>query len=194
LGISIAALFLSGAAPAESAKAPRVQKEEPSVLRTDVKPQAAKSKGGTGEIPGVDSQLTNARDQAEIAASRIRELDQQTRRLERDLEGQREAASDAQASFEKRVRAAYKREDLAGVSIVLDSLLSGDSARLNTVLAGSMARILFRENGSTKYYKERLPAGVREHRSATASEDGSPKNCLKSRDNGPRNCVGGKRS
>jgi peptidoglycan hydrolase CwlO-like protein len=153
LGVSLTALFLSGAASAESAKAPRVQKEEPSVLQTDAKPQAATSRGGTGETAGVNSQLTNARDQAEIAASRIRELDQQTRKLERDLEGQREAASDAQASFEKRVRAAYKREDLAGVSIVLDSLLSGDSARLNTVLDGSMARILFRGNGSIKFHK-----------------------------------------
>jgi hypothetical protein len=145
---------LSGAAAAESAKTPGAQKEERQALRTDAPPQDAASSREAREIAGVGAQLTDARDQAEIAASRVRELDQQTRKLDRDLEGQREAASDAQARFEERVRAAYKGEDLAGVSIVLDSLLSGDSARRNTVLDGSMARILFRGGGSWEFHHD----------------------------------------
>ncbi len=154
LGVSITALFLSGAAAAESAKALGDQKDEQSALRTDVQPQDATSREKVGTTAGVDPQLTEARDQAEIAALRVRELDQQTRKLNRDLEGHREAASDVQARFEERVRAAYKGEDLAGASIVLDSLLSGDSARLNTVLDGSMARILFKGRGSLKFHQD----------------------------------------
>ena len=154
LGVSIMALYLSGAAAAESTKAPGAQKEERSTLRTNAQPRDAASGGEAEKTAGVAPQLKNARDQAEIAASRVQELDQQTRKLYRDLEGQREAASDAQARFEERVRAAYKGEDLAGVSIVLDSLLSGDSARVNTVLDGSMARILFRGRGSIEFHQD----------------------------------------
>ena len=95
LGVSTAALFLSSAASAESAKAPRAQNEERTALRTDAKPQDTTSKEEAGKTAGGDSQLSHARDQAEIATSRIQELDQQTQKLERDLVGQREAVSDA---------------------------------------------------------------------------------------------------
>jgi membrane-bound lytic murein transglycosylase B len=154
LGVSIMALFLSSAAAAESAKAPGGQKEDRPALRTNAQPRDAASGGEAGKTAEVDPQLKDARDQAEIAASRVRELDQQTRKLDRDLAGQREAASDAQARFEERVRAAYKGEDLAGVSIVLDSLFSGDSARVNTVLDGSMARVLLRGRGSIEFHQD----------------------------------------
>lgn len=154
LGVSVTAFFLTDAAAAESAKDPGAQKEERSALRTDVQPQDAAPRGEAGKITGFDPQLTDARDQAEIAASRVRDLDQQTRKLDKDLEGHREAASDAQARFQERVRAAYKGEDLAGASIVLDSMLSGDSARLNTVFDGSMARILFRGRGSMRFHQD----------------------------------------
>jgi len=154
LGASITALFLSGAAAAESAKAPGGQKEERPAIRTNTQSQDAASRGEGGKTAGVDPQLKYALDQSEIAASRVRELDQQTQNLDRDLEGQREAASDAQARFEERIRAAYKGKDLAGVSIVLDSLLSGDSARVNTVLDGSMARILLRGRGSIVFHQD----------------------------------------
>lgn len=154
LGVSITALFLSGVAAAESAKAPGGQKEERPALRTNAQPQDAASGGEAGKTAEVDSRLKDAQDQAEIAASRVRELDQQTRKLDRDLAGQREAASEAQARFEERVRAAYKGEDLAGASIVLDSLLNGDSARANTVLDGSMARILFSGRGSVEFHQD----------------------------------------
>ncbi len=154
LGVSITALFLSGAAAAESSKAPGAQKEERSALRMEAQPQDAASAGEAGKVDGADSQLKDARDQAEIAASRVRELDQKTRKLDKDIVGQREAASEAQARFEERVRAAYKGEDLAGASIILDGLISGDSARLNKVLDGSMARILFRGRGSVEFHKD----------------------------------------
>ena len=52
------------------------------------------------------------------------------------------------------MRAAYKGEDLAGASFVFDSLLSGDSTRLNTVLDGSIARILFRGRSSVEFHQD----------------------------------------
>ncbi len=154
VGVSVTAFLLTGAAAAESVKAPGAQNTERPALQTDVQRQDAAPEREAGELTRVDSQLNEARDQAEIAASRAQDLDQQTRKLSRDLEGQREAASDAQTSFEKRARAAYKGEDLASASIVLDSLLSGDSARVNTVLDGSMARILVKGRGSIEFNKD----------------------------------------
>jgi hypothetical protein len=83
LGVSVTALFLSDAA-AESAKDPGAQKEERPALRTDVQPRDAAPRGEAGKIAGFDPQLTDARDQAEIAASRVRDLDQQTQTLDKD--------------------------------------------------------------------------------------------------------------
>jgi soluble lytic murein transglycosylase-like protein len=154
VGISLAALLFSGAAEAENAKAPATRQTVSPTSQKDAEPQKAAPKGEVGELPDIGSQLKEAQDQTEIAASRARELDQQTRTLSRDLTAQREAASDAQKRFEERVRSAYKGEDLASASIVLDSLLSGDSARVNTVLNGSLARILIKGRGSIQFNKD----------------------------------------
>ena len=154
MGLSVTALLLSGAAAAENAKAPATQQVERPTLQRDAERQEAAPKGEVAELTKVGSQLKEAQDQAEIAASRAQELDQQTRTLSRDLKTQREAASDAQTHFEERVRGAYKGEDLTSTSIILDSLLSGDSARVNTILNGSMARILVKGRGSILFHKD----------------------------------------
>src|SRR5215210_60024 len=154
MGLSVTALLLSGAAAAENAKAPATQQVERPTLQRDAERQEAAPKGEVAELTTVGSQLKEAQDQAEIAASRAQELDQQTRTLSRDLKTQREAASDAQTHFEERVRGAYKGEDLTSTSIILDSLLSGDSARVNTILNGSMARILVKGRGSILFHKD----------------------------------------
>src|SRR5215210_2192569 len=154
LGVTVAALLSSGAATAESAKAPGAQKTQPSALQASEERQEAAPKGKVGELTKVGSQLKEAQDQAEIAASRARELDRQTRNLSRDLEDQRAAASEAQVRFKERVRAAYKGENLTGASIVLDSLLSGDSARVNTALNGPISRILVKGRGSIQFHKD----------------------------------------
>jgi peptidoglycan hydrolase CwlO-like protein len=155
LGVVVAALLSSGAATAESAKAAAgVQKTQPSALQTQAERQETAPKGEVGEFTKVGSQLKEAQDEAEIAASRAQELDQQTRNLSRDLEDQRAAASEAQDRFKERVRAAYKGENLTGASIVLDSLLNGDRARINTVLNGPISRILVRGRGSIQFHKD----------------------------------------
>ena len=89
LGASITALFLSSAATAESVEAPGAQKVERSAARKSAEPQNAASTGEVEKLAEVDSRPKKSRDQAEIAASRVRELDHKTRKLAKDLEGQR---------------------------------------------------------------------------------------------------------
>ena len=86
--------------------------------------------------------------------SRSQELEQQTLKLSRDLKAQQGVATDSQARFEERARAAYKGEDLTGVSLVLDSVFSGDSARISTVLNGTTTRMLLRSRGSIEFNKD----------------------------------------
>lgn len=154
LGVSATILLLTGAAAAEGAKAPETQNTERPALPTNLQPPSAAFRGEVAEPAEVGSQLNEVRGKVEIAASRAQELDRQTRKLTRELEGQQEAASEAQSRFEERVRSAYKGDDLAGASIVLSSLLSGDSARGNTLLDSSMARILVKGRGSIEFHKD----------------------------------------
>jgi hypothetical protein len=81
MGVSVTALLLSGAAAAENAKAPATQQTERPILQRDAERQEAAPKGEVAELSKVGSQLKEAQDQAEIAASRAQELDQQTRTL-----------------------------------------------------------------------------------------------------------------
>jgi hypothetical protein len=88
------------------------------------------------------------------AGSRIKELDQQTQKLRRDLDAQQKAASDSNSRFEERAKAAYKGQDLADITLVLDSILSGERTRRNTVLNGATRRILTRSYGSIQFNKD----------------------------------------
>jgi hypothetical protein len=145
----VTALLLSGPAGAESVKAPGSQSSGQPLPKSGVQQQP--SQGKAGEVPQVGSGLKEAQGKANTAASRMRELDQQTQKLSKDLEAQREAASDSQARFEKRVRAAYKGQDLSGVTLVLDSVLSGDSTRIHTILNSTTGRMLMRSRGSIQF-------------------------------------------
>jgi phage shock protein A len=149
VGISLASLLLSGVAEAENAKATATRKAERPPIQKNAEPQKEAPIRKVGEQTDIGSQLIEAQNQAEIAASRARDLDEQTRTLSRVLEAQREAASDAQKRFEERVRSAYKGEDLTSASIILDSLLSGDSARHYSTQR--LARILVKGRGSIQF-------------------------------------------
>lgn len=89
---------------------------------------------------------------------RAHDLDQQTAKLSEELEDQKEATSEAQAWFQERARAAYKGEDLAGVSVVLKSIFSGDSVRMETALNGTAARVLVRSRGSIRFNRDSAQA------------------------------------
>jgi soluble lytic murein transglycosylase-like protein len=153
LGIVIVSLFLSGTAMAERASAPVAQNTGRTTYQTDHRPLVA-AKGRIEDPPVPRPRLGEDRDHTETAATRVRRLDQQTQSLSRDLEAQREALSNAQARFKEKARAAYKGDELTGVSIVLDSILSGDGARINTVLDGSLARLLLAGRGNVKFQKD----------------------------------------
>jgi hypothetical protein len=133
LAILVTVLLFSGVAGAEDAKAPGSQSSQPTKLAPELK---------------------KAQAEKDTADSRLQQLDQQTQKLRRDLAAQRGAASDSQARFEKRARAAYKGENLASATLVLDSLFSGDSARINTVLNGTAGWILVRSLGSIQFNQD----------------------------------------
>ncbi len=155
LGVSLIVLLLGGIAGAEQNDEPggqankrldpgsRVQGEQPS-----------QEAAGAKKITEVGSQLRETQAQIDNADLRARDLDRQTSKLDTDLEAQRGAASDSQARFEDRVRSAYKGQDLASVSLVMESIFSGDSARVNTVLDGTTARMVINSRGNTQFNQD----------------------------------------
>jgi hypothetical protein len=154
MGAAVTALLLSGAAGAESAKAPGGQSSGQPVPKSGVQQQEPPSEGRANALPQVASGLKEAQAEMNTAASRMQELDQQTQKLNKDLVSQREAASDSQARFEERVRAAYKGQDLAGATLVLDSVLSGNSTRIHTILNSTTGRMLMRSRGSIQFNRD----------------------------------------
>ena len=152
LGIFIT-LFLGGDAGAQSAETPGDQSTGSSAPEPAVPQQEATLEGEVGGLTEVGSQLEDAPAQADAAAARTQELDQQTQKLSKDLEAQREAAAASKARFEQRVRAAYKGQDLAGISLVLNSVLGGD-AKLDTILNSPAVRMLLKGRESIQRHKE----------------------------------------
>ncbi len=143
LGISVVAMLLAGASAASALLAPVAGGQQKEVA----------SEGGTEEFVRAGSQLKEAQGQLDVATLRSRELEAQTEKLSRDLEEQQEAANDAQARYEKRIRASYKGEDLSRISLVLNSFMEG-GARQNTLLNGSVARLLSNSHGSIQFHRD----------------------------------------
>ncbi len=155
LGASIIALLLGGIAGAESNNEPGAQTNKRPDSGFRVQGQQPRLEAAEArKITEIGSQLRETQVQMDTADSRARELDQQTSKLNTDLEAQRGAASDSQSRFEDRARSAYKGQDLAGVSLVLDSILSGDSARVNTVLDGTTARMVVNSRGNIQFNQD----------------------------------------
>jgi len=155
LSVSIIVLLLAGVAGAESNNEPgtqankrpdsgsRVQEEQPGLEAI-----------GAGKISEIGSQLRETQTRMDTADSRAKELERQTSKLNTDLEAQRGAASDSQSRFEDRVRSAYKGQDLASISLVLDSIISGDSVRVHTVLDGTTTRMVLNSRGSMQFNQD----------------------------------------
>jgi soluble lytic murein transglycosylase-like protein len=154
LAILVTALLLSGVAGAKDAKAPSPQSSGHPAQNSGLQSQRSVPEGEVGGLTKLGSSLKEAQAEMDTADSRLGELDQQTQKLRRDLVAQRGAASDSQARFEERAKAAYKGEHLAGATLVLDSIFSGDSARINTVLDGTTGWILVRSLGSIQFNKD----------------------------------------
>jgi hypothetical protein len=143
LGISVVTLLLAGAAGAKIADVPEA----------GTQPNEAATEGGARALAKVGSQLKEAQAQLDVASSRARELEVQTQDLSRDLEEQQEAARDSQNRYEERVRASYKGQDLARISLVLNSFLGG-GARQNKVLNSSMRRVASDGRGSIQFHRD----------------------------------------
>ncbi len=144
----VTALCLAGIAGAESLKVPEAKGAEISER------QEAALGGEVGGTTQVGSRPAEAQAPEDVAASRTRELDQQMVSLSRDLEAQKETAAASQAQLEERARAAYKGEDLAGISLVLDSLFGTDDSSRNAVLNGPAARTLTKGRQSVRAHQE----------------------------------------
>lgn len=141
LAVLVTTLLLTGVAEAESARTPDT-------------PGSGRSAPTSGLNEQVASELKKAQSEMDTAARRIDELDRQTQKLNSDFAAQQDAASDSQARFEKRARAAYKGENLAGATLVLDGILSGDSTRIYTILNGTTGRMLIRSRGSLQFNQD----------------------------------------
>ncbi len=146
LGVSAMTLFLGGVAGAQSAKAPKFQE-------INVTKQEAASEGEVGESTPAGSRLAEGRTGSGAAASRTRDLDQQTQDLRKDLETQREAAVVSQAGLERRFKAVYKGEDLAGVTSALRSLFAG-SANTDTALNNPALRRITRGRENARFHRD----------------------------------------
>ena len=155
LAVLITAHFLSGSAGAESTEAPEAPDAQRSAPQNQAqRQQPAPADGGVGRQDGEGSQAQEAQTRLDSTASREWELERQTRKLSEDLEAQQGASFESQARFEERVRAVYKGEDLVGLSLVLESIFSGDSARINAVLDGTTTRMLIRSRGSIQFNQD----------------------------------------
>ncbi|CAN5277395.1 hypothetical protein BH24ACT19_BH24ACT19_10460 [soil metagenome] len=84
------------------------------------------------------SQLKEAQDSISVAEARTRELEKRTRSLTEQADLQRLEAAKAQARLEKRTRAAYKGEGIAGVSAVVDSVFGDDGPGLDAIVEGPL--------------------------------------------------------
>lgn len=150
-GVLMVVLFLARTAGADDLKTQGAVQSASEAGVQGKQPAPARKAGQRAEV---SSQLKEAQTHVGVAASRAQNLDQQTTKLRGDLENQKGVASEAQTRFEERAKAAYKGEDLAGVSIVLESIFSGDSVRRETVLNGTTARMLVRSRGSIQFNQD----------------------------------------
>src|SRR5215216_2319542 len=147
LVVSTTTLLLTEAAGAKSTEVPKAQEAK-------VTEQGAGSKKEVGESTRGGSRPEEAQYRADIAATHARNLDQQTRDLSSELEALRETSADSKAQLEERSRSAYKGDELAGVSLVLRSLIGGKGADLSTTLNGRTVQMLANGRQSVRSYRD----------------------------------------
>jgi peptidoglycan hydrolase CwlO-like protein len=127
--------------------------EEIPVLEARVEEQDALLEERIGEISGVGAELEESQVQVDRAEARTRDLGEQTRALERELDAQRETYETAKAGYEERARAAYKGGELEGLSFVLDGLL-GSTGSPVVIADPRVAEILLEGRQSLEAYRE----------------------------------------
>jgi peptidoglycan hydrolase CwlO-like protein len=155
LGVLTPVVGLGGIAGAqteeERSAAPRAA--EIPVLEAHVEEQDAMLEGRIGEISAVGAELEETQSRVGIARTRVRELGEQTRTLERELEVQREIYEVAKAGYEEKARAAYKGSELGALSFLLDGLV-GSTDSLAGLADPRVAEILLDGRESLEAYRE----------------------------------------
>jgi membrane-bound lytic murein transglycosylase B len=131
----------------------------------------------------VGAELEESQVRVESAQVRARELGEQTRALERELEARRETFEAVKAGYEERARAAYTGGELGGLSFLLDGLLGsagsprgiGDPRVAEILLEGRESleayldheRILQNTSRQISQKKRAYEAALREERAGT---------------------------
>ncbi len=146
VGVPIALLLLGGAARAES-----VDPESDNGLRQK---QESALEAEVGGLDDVAAQLKEAQDSISAAEARTRELEEQTRSLTEQADLQRLKAAKAQVRLGERAKAAYKGEDIAGASAVVDSVFGDDGPDLDAIVEGPLGRMLAEDRQVVKTHKD----------------------------------------
>ncbi len=143
----VTALLLAGTAWAKDTETSKAKESK-------VTKQGLDPKGEVGKTTGAGSQLEEEQTGLEVAESRTRDLDRKTRNLQKDLETQREAEGESRVQLEKSLEAAYRGEDLAGATLVLNSMLGGEGTKFNVILGGTTGRVLSRGRESIQFRRD----------------------------------------
>lgn len=144
IAVLVAILLSADVAGAKSADPTRAK---------ETKASKQASPGGKVEAKA-GTRPKEARGKREASGARGRDLDRKTQDLQRDLETQRQAEKDSRVRLEESAKAAYKGEDIAGVTLVLNSILSGDGAKFDAILGGPVGRVLTRGRESVEFRRD----------------------------------------
>jgi peptidoglycan hydrolase CwlO-like protein len=108
-----------------------------SVLEGRVKDQEVALRGRIEEIIAVGEELELAQARADGARARVGDLGQQTKQLEKQIAEQNASLREAQERYEDRVRAAYKGENLEGLTALLDGWFGSGDLGVTRILLGT---------------------------------------------------------
>jgi soluble lytic murein transglycosylase-like protein len=154
LVLSSLAVGLAGIAEAQTIEEePAARTAEIPVLEARVEEQDATLQQRIGEISAVGAELEETQSRVNTARVRASDLGEQTWRLRRELTVQRETFEAAKTRYEEKARAAYKGDDLRGLSFLLDGLLGSMGSPVG-LADPRVAEILFDGRESLEAYRE----------------------------------------
>jgi Transglycosylase SLT domain len=154
LGVLALGTGLAGVAGAQAEKEESTARTEKiPVLEAQVEERDAILEEQIDEISAVGAELEDAQARVDGAEARTTELAAQSRTLQRQLDARREAYVAAKAGYEERARAAYKGDELEGLSFLFDGLL-GSAGNPVAIADPRVAGILGGDRESLEAYLE----------------------------------------
>lgn len=149
LGLVVALLATTGAAGAQTSGE---LDEKASRAEAKLQRQEATLDQEIGDLAKVGARLEEAREGTGEVASRMADLEQETRGLSRSLKAQRDDAAESRARFKARLSATYKGQQFDGVVLLLQGLFGGDVG--GDALSAVAARMLAEDRESMRLYKK----------------------------------------